>query len=79
MAWLGHRRWTADHGLHAWRARSRTAGDFVRVSRADLVNVTFVERIRSNGDGSATLILKDGTEVRVARRRESEVKKALEG
>ena len=58
---------------------ARTAGDFVRVSRADLVNVTFIERIRSNGDGSATLILKDGTEVRVSRRRASEVKKALEG
>jgi DNA-binding LytR/AlgR family response regulator len=57
---------------------TRTAGDFIRVSRADLVNVSYIERIKSNGDGSARLILKDGTEVRVSRRRTSEVRNALE-
>ena len=57
---------------------ARTAGDFIRVSRGTIVNVSYIERIKSNGDGSATLILKDGTEVRVSRRRASEVRNALE-
>ena len=57
---------------------ARTGDDFVRVSRADLVNVSFIERIKSNGDGSATLTLKDGTELRVSRRRAADVKRALE-
>jgi DNA-binding LytR/AlgR family response regulator len=56
----------------------RSAGGFVRVSRADLVNIACVERIRSNGDGSATLVLRDGARVRVSRRRASGVRKTLE-
>jgi DNA-binding LytR/AlgR family response regulator len=58
---------------------ARTGDDFIRASRADLVNVSFIERIKSNGDGSATLTLKDGTSVRVSRRRASDVKRALGG
>ena len=57
---------------------TRTGDEFVRVSRADLVNVAHVEHIRSNGDGSATLVLTDETEVRVSRRRASEVRNVLE-
>jgi DNA-binding LytR/AlgR family response regulator len=57
---------------------ARTGDDFIRVSRADLVNVSFIERIKSNGDGSATLTLKDGTALRVSRRRASDVKRVLE-
>lgn len=55
----------------------RTAGLFLRVHRSALVNLERVERIVSNGDGSATLTLSDGTEVRVSRRRAPEIKKAV--
>jgi DNA-binding LytR/AlgR family response regulator len=57
---------------------ARTGADFVRASRADLVNVSCIERIKSNGDGSATLTLRDGTNIRVSRRRAGEAKRALE-
>ena len=57
---------------------TRTGDNFIRVSRAALVNVSFIERIKSNGDGSATVTLKDGTELRVSRRRASDVKRVLE-
>ena len=56
---------------------SRFAGAFVRVSRSDLVNVAHIERIASNGDGSATLTLSDRTEVRVSRRRAADVRSVL--
>jgi DNA-binding LytR/AlgR family response regulator len=55
----------------------RLAGAFVRVSRGALVNLGHIERIASNGDGSATLTLSDGSQVRVSRRRASDVKAAL--
>ena len=57
---------------------TRLAGGFVRVSRADLVNVAQVLRIVSNGDGSATLTLGDGSTVHVSRRRAADVRRALE-
>lgn len=56
----------------------RTAGYFVRVSRSALVHLEHVDGIVSNGDGSATLTLSDGTSVRVSRRRSAEVRRALE-
>jgi DNA-binding LytR/AlgR family response regulator len=56
----------------------RMAGMFVRTSRADLVPLDQVDRFSSNGDGSAVLTLKDGTAVRVSRRRAAGVKRALE-
>jgi DNA-binding LytR/AlgR family response regulator len=58
---------------------TRTAGSFVRVSRADLVNLVHVQTIASNGDGSATLTLHGGHRVRVSRRRAAEVRKILAG
>jgi DNA-binding LytR/AlgR family response regulator len=56
----------------------RTAGYVVRVSRSALVHVEHVDGIVSNGDGSATLTLSDGTPVRVSRRRAADVRRALE-
>ena len=47
---------------------------FVRVSRADLVNVAAVQALSSHGDGSLALTLRDGAVVRVSRRRAAEVK-----
>ncbi|HSC27976.1 MAG TPA: LytTR family DNA-binding domain-containing protein [Vicinamibacterales bacterium] len=67
----------ADYTLSELEAR--TAGAFVRVSRADLVNLSHVQRIVSNGDGSATLTLSDGTSVRVSRRRSADVRHLLAG
>ena len=58
---------------------ARTAGSFVRVSRSDLVAIEAVERITSNPDGGATLVLSDGESVRVSRRRTSDVRRALGG
>jgi DNA-binding LytR/AlgR family response regulator len=51
----------------------RAGDDFVRASRADLVNAEMVERIVRNGDGSATLGLSGGGTVHVSRRRSAEV------
>jgi DNA-binding LytR/AlgR family response regulator len=56
----------------------RLAGAFVRVSRADLVNLSHVEGISGNGDGSATLALAGGGTVHVSRRRAADVRQALE-
>jgi two-component system response regulator AlgR len=55
----------------------RTGDTFVRANRADLVNVDAVARIVSNGDGSATLTLRNGAKVRVSRRRSAEVRGVL--
>jgi DNA-binding LytR/AlgR family response regulator len=83
----------ADEGLvYAHTARSpyltdytlneleaRTAGSFVRVNRAELVNLDRIDRFVPSGDGSATVTLADGTTVHVSRRRMSDVKQALQG
>jgi two-component system, LytTR family, response regulator AlgR len=55
----------------------RTGGRFVRTSRAELVNLTQIERVASNGDGSLTLTLSDATRVRVSRRRAATVRQLL--
>ena len=57
----------------------RTAGAFVRINRSELVNAERIERIESNGDGSATIALADGNEMRVARRRAAGVRRFLQG
>jgi DNA-binding LytR/AlgR family response regulator len=56
---------------------ARTAGTFVRASRGDLVNLSHIIGITSNGDGSATLSLDDGSAVRVSRRRATAVRALL--
>jgi DNA-binding LytR/AlgR family response regulator len=56
----------------------RLSPEFVRSSRADLVAVDRVDRVITDGDGSATLTLTDGATVRVSRRRAAGVRKALE-
>jgi DNA-binding LytR/AlgR family response regulator len=65
-----------DYTLNELEARMR--GTFVRVSRAELVSVAYVQGIASNGDGSATLTLTGGTTVHVARRRAAAVREALQ-
>lgn len=57
----------------------RTFGTFVRANRAELINLDRIVRIAGNSDGSATLTLRDGREVRVARRRAAALRRALEG
>jgi DNA-binding LytR/AlgR family response regulator len=56
----------------------RMGGAFARPNRSELVNLSRIERIASNGDGSATLTLKDGTSIHVTRRRAAEVRRQLE-
>jgi DNA-binding LytR/AlgR family response regulator len=56
----------------------RLGAGFVRVSRADLVNVEWIDRLDGDGDGSATLTLQDKTVVHVSRRRAAAVREALE-
>lgn len=56
----------------------RLASAFARASRADLVSLAHVERFVPESDGSARLILRDGLEVRVSRRRTSEIRRRLE-
>ena len=56
----------------------RLAAAFARPNRSELVNVEQIERISSNGDGSATLTLHDQTAIHVTRRRSAEVRRLLE-
>jgi two-component system, LytTR family, response regulator len=55
----------------------RTGDAFVRANRSELLNADHIESISSNGDGSATLTLSDGTEVRASRRRAAQVRAQL--
>jgi DNA-binding LytR/AlgR family response regulator len=57
---------------------SRLGPDFVRVSRAELAHAAHVSRVLANGDGSATLVMTDGSRVHVTRRRAADVRRALE-
>ena len=66
-----------DYTLADLEARLTSA--FVRASRAELVNVDWIDRIAGEGDGSATLTLKDGRTVHVSRRRAADVRRAVEG
>ena len=65
-----------DYTLNELEERLGTG--FIRTSRADLVNLSHVERIVSNGDGSATITLSSGEKVRVSRRRAADVRRSLE-
>ncbi len=59
--------------------QDRLGAAFVRPNRSELVNVDYIDRIASNGDGSAALSLRDGTTVQVTRRRAADVRRKLEG
>jgi DNA-binding LytR/AlgR family response regulator len=69
--------WRAGTDYTLNELEARTTGTFIRVSRADLVNLSHLTGIRSNGDGSATVSLDDGTVLRVSRRRATSVRAAL--
>ena len=56
----------------------RLGAAFTRPNRSELVNVEQIERIASNGDGSATLTLQNGTSIHVTRRRAADVRRHLE-
>ena len=70
-------KFSCDYTLN--ELEERTAGSFVRASRAELVNLGRVRRIEASGDGLAVLTLSDNTRVNVSRRRVPEVRRALEG
>lgn len=55
----------------------RTGGQFVRTSRAELVNLAHIDHLASNGDGSLTLTLTNGVDVRVSRRRAAGVRQVV--
>lgn len=65
-----------DHTLT--ELEERMGSTFLRVSRSDLVNREHVERLVPENGGGATLILGDGSRVRVTRRRRAGVMAALE-
>jgi two-component system LytT family response regulator len=65
-----------DDSLDALEARLSAA--FVRTTRADLIAIDRVDRVTSSGDGSATLVLKDGSRWHVSRRRAAAVRDALQ-
>jgi DNA-binding LytR/AlgR family response regulator len=75
-AMMGGSEAIADYTLD--ELEERTAGTFVRASRAELVNVDRIQTIAGNGDGSATLTLTDGAIVRVSRRRAADVRRVLD-
>jgi DNA-binding LytR/AlgR family response regulator len=70
-------RYSCDYTLN--ELEERTAGSFVRASRAELVNLERVQRIDASGDGLALLTLIDGSRVHVSRRRVADVRRVLEG
>jgi DNA-binding LytR/AlgR family response regulator len=57
----------------------RVFNAFIRPNRSKLVNVDHVRSIASNGDGSATIVLSDGTSIHVTRRRAASVRRTLDG
>jgi two-component system response regulator AlgR len=65
-----------DYTLNELEERLR--GAFVRASRSDLVALTHIVGITSNGDGSATLALRSGETVHVSRRRSAAVRALLD-
>jgi DNA-binding LytR/AlgR family response regulator len=65
-----------DYTLNELEARLGAA--FIRVSRADLVQLDRIDRLVSNGDGSATITLANGDAVQVSRRRAADVRQALD-
>lgn len=85
-------RFSADDGLvlaHATSGRflvdytlneleGRAGSRFVRCSRTNLVQLDRIVRFAPNPDGSAELILSDGSRVRASRRRTPELRRALE-
>ena len=79
-----------DHAvIHAGTARHRVRRPladlearldperFVRVHRSALVRLDRVEKVRSPGAGEMTVVLRDGTELPLSRRRAAEVKRRL--
>jgi len=58
---------------------ARLGPGFVRASRADLVNVEWIDALTGDGDGSATLTLRDRSTVHVSRRRAAALRRTLEG
>ncbi|PSQ93766.1 MAG: DNA-binding response regulator [Bacteroidetes bacterium QH_2_63_10] len=92
---LGEVRWIeADEGFvfaHTTEGRYRTdftlneleerlpEEDFVRTHRSSIVNLEAVYELVPEPAGTAVLRLQDGTEIKVARRRTSDVKEALGG
>ncbi len=56
----------------------RTSGAFVRPNRSELVNIDHIVSIASNGDGSATLTVSDGSTVHVTRRRAAAIRRTLD-
>lgn len=75
-AHTGERPAATDYTLQ--ELETRMAGAFIRVSRADLVNLASIDAAASNGDGSATLTLRDGTRLHVSRRRSAHVRASLD-
>jgi two-component system LytT family response regulator len=50
---------------------------FVRIHRSALVNVTYVRELRREPEGHYSIVLRDGTRLRVSERRRAAVLKAL--
>ena len=75
-AHVGGAAYGTDYTLNELEARLE--GAFVRASRSDLVSITAITGIRSNGDGSATLTLSTGDTVHVSRRRAAAVRESLQ-
>jgi DNA-binding LytR/AlgR family response regulator len=75
-AHAGNAKYLSDYTLA--EIETRTGAQFVRASRGDLVNVDRVAAISGLRDGSAMLLLKDGSKIRVSRRRTQTVRTALE-
>lgn len=76
QAHVGSARFATDYTLT--ELEDRTRGRFVRTSRAELINIERVQRFVRDPDGTALLMLADGTRIRVSRRRAAEVRQALE-
>jgi two-component system LytT family response regulator len=80
-----------DHALiHAGRVRhrvrqslaaleARLGREFARVHRSAIVRLDQVREVRPDGAGETTLVLRDGTVLRVSRRRAGMVKARLAG
>lgn len=51
---------------------------FIRVHRTALVNLAYIQEVRSEADGQSFIMLNSGTQLPLSRRRRSEVHRAIE-
>jgi two-component system LytT family response regulator len=64
--------------MHALEQLLESAGDFIRIHRSLIVNLSRVRELHRESDGGGTIVLQDGVRLRVARGRWEALQAALQ-